>query len=113
MPPAAGAARHSAARRSSRHGHNFVVGDRGYDFSTGDHGFRVVRSAIRAAHGSAFAVGGAPPLQVVVPVQQLTPTAAYKWMALTVPDGGRVAADAAKLLGRLGRLQWLAFSLLT
>ena len=42
-------------------------------------------------------------LQVVVPVQQLTPTAAYKWMALTMSDGGRMSADAATLFGRLGR----------
>ena len=53
-----------------------------------------------------------PPLQVVVPVQQLTPTAAYKWMALTISDGGRMSADAAKLLGRLGPLRWSVFSLL-
>ena len=45
-----------------------------------------------------------PPLQVVVPVQQLTPTAPYKWMALTISDAMRVSADAAKLFGRLGRL---------
>ena len=44
------------------------------------------------------------PLQVVVPVQQLTPTAPYKWMALTISDAMRVSADAAKLFGRLGRL---------
>ena len=43
------------------------------------------------------------PLQVVVLVQQLTPTAAYKWMALMMSDGGMVSADVAKLLGRLGR----------
>ena len=53
------------------------------------------------------------PLQVVVPVQQLTPTAPYKWMALTISDAMRVSADAAKLFGHLGRRgRWQRASLL-
>ena len=51
--------------------------------------------AQRITHLSRSAV--CPPLQVVVPVQQLTPSAAYKWMALTISDAMRVSADAAKL----------------
>ena len=58
--------------------------------------------AQRMTHLSRSAVR--PPLQVVVPVQQLTATAPYKWMALTISIAGRVAADVAKLSRRLGGL---------
>ena len=45
-----------------------------------------------------------PRSQVAVPVQQLTPSAAFKWIANAIADGGRRPAVVAKPLGRLGRL---------
>ena len=60
VPPAAGAVRRSAARRSCRWIHNFVVGHQGYDVTSGARGLRVVRAVIRAAHHLPSPVLGAP-----------------------------------------------------
>ena len=51
-----------------------------------------------------------PRTLLLVPVQQLTLNATCKCVAHTIADGGRVVADAAKLLRCVRHLQWFILS---
>ena len=81
------------------------MGNRGYNFSSGDRVASVWCAQLYAQHMAHLLRSAVRlPLQVVVPMQLLMPTATYKWVAYMFDYPSRLAGDVEKLLGRLGRL---------